>query len=67
MQVHKRKGHLKLSCSLSRQGKNCEFHPAYSFQFINILGGYMLLFLSINHAHYILRLIKFLQLSRGTW
>jgi len=58
MQVHKRKGHLKLSCIWSRQGKNCECHPSYSFQFINILGGYMLLFSLINHAHYILRLMN---------
>jgi len=40
MQIHKRKGHLKLLCSLTRQGKNC--HPAHSFLFINIMGGYML-------------------------
>jgi len=24
VQVHERKGHLKLPCSLTRQGKNCE-------------------------------------------
>ena len=38
MQVHKRKGHLKLLCSLTTQGENCECHPAHSFLFINILG-----------------------------
>jgi len=44
MQVHKRKRHLKLLCSSTRQCKNCECHPAHSFLFINILDGYMLLF-----------------------
>ena len=44
MQVHKRKGHLKLLCSLTRQAENCECHPAYSFLFINKFVGYMLLF-----------------------
>ena len=33
----------KLQCGLTRQGKNCECHPAQSFLLI-ILGGYMLLF-----------------------
>jgi len=28
MQVHKRKGHLKMFCSWTRQGKNSECHPA---------------------------------------
>jgi len=58
MQVHKRKGHLKLPCSLNRQGKNYECHPAYWFQFISILGGYTRLFSLINHAYYVLRLIN---------
>ena len=34
----------KILLFLERFGKNCECHPAYSFLFINILGGYMLLF-----------------------
>jgi len=46
MQVHQRKGHLKLLRALTRQGKNCECHSAHSCLFINILGSgsYMLLF-----------------------
>jgi len=61
MKIHKREGHLKLLCSLTRQGKNCECHPAHSFLFINILGGYMLLFSSINqpYASYIFCLINY--------
>jgi len=43
MQAHKPKGHLKLICGLTRQGKNYESHPAHSFLFTNILAGYMLL------------------------
>jgi len=46
--VHNSKGYLKLHCSLTTQGKNCEYHPAHSFLFIIILGGYMLLFLQSN-------------------
>jgi len=46
MQIHKRKGDLKLPCSLSRQGKNCECYPAYSFQFINIERLYASAFIS---------------------
>jgi len=59
--IHKREGHLKLLCSLTRQGKNCECHPAHSFLFINILGGYMLLFSSVNqpYASYIFCLINY--------
>jgi len=45
MHFHKCKGHFKLLCSLTRQGKSCECHPAHSFLFINVLGGgYFLLF-----------------------
>jgi len=59
MQVDKRKEHLMLLCSLTTQGKNCECHPAHSFLFISILGGYMLLFSSATHAHCILCLIDY--------
>jgi len=53
MQVHKRKGHLNLLCTLTRQGKNYECHPPHSFLFINILGGYMFLFYqSTTHIIY---------------
>ena len=38
LQVHERKGHSKLHCSLTRYGKYCECHPAHSFQFIIIMG-----------------------------
>jgi len=31
VQVHERKGQLKLPCSLTRQGKNRECHPAHLF------------------------------------
>jgi len=44
MQVHKREAYLKLLCSLTKQGKSCECHPACSFLFINKFGGYMFLF-----------------------
>jgi len=57
IQIHERKGHLKLPCSLTTQGKNYECHPAHSFQFIILLGGYKIVS-TINHAHYILRLIS---------
>jgi len=33
----------KLQCGLTKQGKNCECHPAHSFLLI-ILGGYILVF-----------------------
>jgi len=49
---------LKAALSLTALGKNCECHPAHSFVFINILGGYMFLF-SINEPYaYIIRLIN---------
>jgi len=44
VQVHNCKGHLKLLCSLTKQGKNCECDRARSFLFIDILDSYMLLF-----------------------
>ena len=46
-----------LDCTLPRQGKNCECHPAHSLLFI-ILGGLCFYFI-INHARYILRLVRF--------
>jgi len=44
VQVHKRKGHLKLHCNLTRHGKKLECHPAHSFHFIIKVGDYTLLF-----------------------
>jgi len=59
MQVHQRKGHLKLLRALTRQGKNCECHSAHSCLFINILGsGSYMLVSSTNQAQYILHLIN---------
>jgi len=68
MQVHKREGYLKVKlCSLTRQGKNCECHPACSFLFINKFGGYMLLFHQSTMRIIYCVWYMFLQLWHGSW
>jgi len=47
---------LKYLADYSRQ--NCECHPAHSLLHTILLGGCILLFPSINHAHYVLHLIS---------